>query len=88
MRQMEEEAYLNGGMLVRDWTDELKKQEKKALIMIMENDEKEHKEVRKVKKTLEDEQSVQDMLENRRLKLNKKLLDKFTKNNQKEGNIE
>lgn len=88
MRKMEEEAYLNGGMLVRDWTDNLQKNNQKALIMIVENKDEEHKDVRKVKKTLEDEQAIQDMLEDRRMKINKKLLDKFITKKDKEGNKE
>lgn len=88
MRKMEEEAYLNGGMLVRDWTDNLQKNNQKALIMIVENKDEEHKDVRKIKKTLEDEQSIQDMLEDRRMKINKKLLDKFITKKNKEGNTE
>lgn len=85
LRKAEEEAYLNGGMLVRDWTDTLKGEEGKVLIKLMENNEKQHKEVEKVKKILNDEEAVQDMFEERRLKLNKKLLDKFVnKNNKKE----
>lgn len=85
LRKMEEEAYMMGGMLVRDWSDSLtQEKDKKVLMMIKENDEKEHSEVRKVKKTLEDEQSIQDMFEERRLKLNKKLLDKFTNKKNKD----
>jgi hypothetical protein len=85
MRKMEEEAYMMGGMLVRDWSDTLKQEKDKGILdMIKENEDKEHKDVRKVKKTLDDEQAIQDMLEDRRLKLNKKLLDKFTNKNKKE----
>ena len=88
MRKAEEEAYMQGGMLVRDWTDELKKKDEKVLIMIMENDSKQHKDVEKVKKRLEDEQNITDMFEERRNKLNKKLIDKFIKPAKKEGNTE
>jgi hypothetical protein len=54
----------------------------------MENKEPEHKEVKQVKKRLDDDQSVNDMFEERRNKLNKKLMDKFIKPVKKEGNTE
>jgi hypothetical protein len=76
MRSMEQEAYMEGGMLVRDWTDTLKERDKK---MLFENEDKEHKEVTKTKKTLTDNQEITDMFEDRRNKLNKKLMDKFIK---------
>ena len=76
---MEEEAYKLSGILVRDWEDMLKKQKQKELVMIMENDEL--PEVKKVKKTLEDNESINDLFKNRRLDLNKKLIEKFTKVN-------
>jgi hypothetical protein len=88
MREAEKEAYMQGGMLVRDWTDTLKNKGEKELVSIMENKDNEHKDVRKVNKRLEDEQSVNDMFEERRNKLNKKLIDKFIKPTKKEGNIE
>jgi len=89
MRKMEEEAYLNGGMLVRDWTDSLQKNNQKALIMIVENKEnEEHKEVKQIRKRLNDEEAVTDMFEERRNRLNKKLIDKFIKPIKKEGNTE
>jgi len=92
LRKAEEEAYMQGGMLVRDWTDTLKSSDGKKeriLITIMENkDKEEHKEVKQVRKRLEDEQSVTDMFEERRNKLNKKLIDKFIKPKKKEGNTE
>lgn len=84
LRNMEEEAYMQGGMLVRDWTDSLKIKGDKVLDMLNENEEKEHKEVRKVRKIIEDDQAINDMLENRRLRINKKLLDKFVNKNKKE----
>ena len=66
LRKMEEEAYMMGGMLVRDWSDTLKQEKDKGILdMIKENEDKEHKDVRKVKKTLDDEQAIQDMLEDR-----------------------
>lgn len=88
LRKAEEEAYMQGGMLVRDWTDTLKNKGEKELVAIMENKDNEHKEVKKVNKRLEDEQSVTDMFEERRNKLNKKLIDKFIKPVKKEGNTE
>ena len=88
MREAEKEAYMEGGMLVRDWTDTLKQKGDNILVKIMENKEPEHKEVEQVKKRLNDEQSVTDMFEERRNKLNKKLMDKFIKPEKKEGDIE
>ena len=88
LRKSEEEAYMQGGMLVRDWTDTLKGEKGKVLIKLMENKEPEHKEVKQVKKRLDDDQSVNDMFEERRNKLNKKLMDKFIKPVKKEGNTE
>jgi len=85
MREMEKEAYTQGGMLVRDWTDTLEEREKQ---MLLENEEKQHKEVEKTKKTLRDNEEVSDMFEDRRNRLNKKLMDKFIKPTKKEGNIE
>lgn len=88
LRQMEEEAYRLSGILVRDWEDMLKKQKQKELVMIMENDENEHPEVKKVRKVLKDEEELNDLFKNRRLDLNKKLIEKFTKFNkpkQEEG---
>lgn len=77
MRDMEREAY-ESALLVRDWTDTLSEKQKQELIM--ENDDKV---VKRVKKTLQDEEDIQNMLEDRRLKLNKKLLDKFVKPKEK-----
>jgi hypothetical protein len=90
LRRAEEEAYMQGGMLVRDWTDTLKSGGEKGriLITIMENKEPDNKEVRQVRKRLADEESVNDMFEERRNKLNKKLMDKFIKPTKKEGNTE
>jgi hypothetical protein len=85
LRKAEEEAYMQGGMLVRDWTDTLKGEKGKVLIKLMENKEPEHKEVEQVRKRLNDEQTVNDMFEERRNKLNKKLIDKFIKPAKKEG---
>lgn len=82
MREMEKEAYMEGGMLVRDWTDTLEEREKQ---MLLENEEKQHKEVEKTKKTLRDNEEVSDMFEDRRNRLNKKLMDKFIKPTKKEG---
>lgn len=79
LREMEEEAYRLSGILVRDWEDKLKKEKQKELVMIMENDEL--PEVKKIKKTLEDNDAINDLYKNRRLELNKKLIEKFTKTN-------
>jgi hypothetical protein len=84
MREMEKEAYMEGGMLVRDWTDTLEERERE---MLLENEDKQHKEVEKTKKTLRDNEEVNDMFEDRRNRLNKKLMDKFIKPTKKEGNI-
>ena len=75
-------------ILVRDWTDTMKEDEKERIINLMENKDNEHKEAKQVRKRLDDEQSVTDILEERRNKLNKKLMDKFIKPAKKEGNIE
>jgi hypothetical protein len=88
LRKAEEEAYMQGGMLVRDWTDTLKNNNEKELISIMENKNNEHKEVEKVRKRILDEETVNDMFDDRRNKLNKKLIDKFIKPKKKEGSIE
>lgn len=85
LRKSEEEAYMQGGMLVRDWTDTLEDEKKKDLIMIMENEDKD---IKKVKKRILDEETVNDIFEERRNKLNKKLIDKFIKPVKKEGNTE
>ena len=77
-----------GGMLPRDFTDMLKSQQKEELIKIMEHKEDEHKEVKKIHKRLDDDQAVTDMFEERRNRLNKKLIDKFIKPVKKEGNTE
>ena len=70
-------------------TAEMLKQEKKdRLLMIVENKEDEHKEVKQTRKRLDDDQAVTDMFEERRNKLNKKLIDKFIKPIKKEGNTE
>lgn len=78
MRNMEKEAY-ESGLLVRDWTDTLADKEKQELLM--ENDEKE---VRKTKKTLEDNKAIDDLYEERRMRINKKLTDQFTKSKKNE----
>lgn len=89
LRKAEEEAYMLGGMLPRDFTDMLKQEKKDRLLMIMENKEnEEHKEVKQTRKRLDDEQAVTDMFEERRNRLNKKLIDKFIKPVKKEGNTE
>lgn len=91
LRTAEQEAYMQGGMLVRDWTDTLKSangEEGKVLIKIMENKEQQHKEAEQVKKRLTDEETINDMFEERRNKLNKKLINKFIKPIKKEGNTE
>ena len=89
MRKAEEEAYMLGGMLPRDFTDMLKQEKKDRLLMIVENkEEEESREVRQVRKRLEDEESITDMFEERRNKLNKKLINKFIKPAKKEGNKE
>ena len=78
-----------GGMLPRDFTDMLKQEKKDRLLMIIENKEnEEHKEVKQTRKRLDDEQAVTDMFEERRNRLNKKLIDKFIKPVKKEGNTE
>jgi hypothetical protein len=89
LRKAEEEAYMLGGMLPRDFTDMLKQEKKDRLLMIIENKEnEEHKEVKQTRKRLDDEQAVTDMFEERRNRLNKKLIDKFIKPVKKEGNTE
>mgnify|MGYP003348096528 CR=1 FL=1 len=87
LRKAEEEAYASG-LIVRDWVDTLKQQgdEGKILVNIMES--KEHKEVEKVRKRIEDDINVNDIFEERRNKLNKKLIDKFIKPIKKEGNTD
>jgi hypothetical protein len=87
LRNAEEEAY-KMSILVRDWTDTMETDEKERIINLMENKDNEHKEVKQVRKRLDDGQSVVDMFEERRNKLNKKLIDKFIKPAKKEGNIE
>ena len=88
MRKAEEEAYMLGGMLPRDFTDMLKQEKKDRLLMIVENKEDEHKEVKQTRKRLDDDQAVTDMFEQRRNNLNKNLIDKFIKPIKKEGNTE
>lgn len=88
LRKSEEEAYMQGGMLVRDWTDTLKQKGDTELVTIMENKDNDHKESKQVRKRIEDDKSVNDMFEERRDKLNKKLINKFIKPNKKEGNTE
>jgi hypothetical protein len=88
LRSSEEEAYMRGGMLVRDWTDTLKGEEGRMLVKLMESKESEHKEVKQVRKRIEDDKSVNDIFEERRNKLNKKLIDKFIKPIKKEGNTD
>ena len=89
LRKAEEEAYMLGGMLPRDFTDMLKQEKKDRLLNIMENKEnEEHKEIKKIRKRLDDDQVVTDIFEERRNKLNKKLIDKFIKPTKKEGDIE
>jgi hypothetical protein len=88
LRKAEEEAYMLGGMLPRDFTDKLKQEGKGELISIMENKQEEHKDVKQTRKRLDDDQAVTDMFEERRNRLNKKLIDKFIKPVKKEGNTE
>lgn len=88
LRKSEEEAYMQGGMLVRDWTDTLKQKGDTELVTIMENKNNDHKESKQVRKRIDDEKSVNDMFEERRDRLNKKLINKFIKPNKKEGNTE
>jgi hypothetical protein len=88
LRKAEEEAYMLGGMLPRDFTDMLKQEGKVGLLVIMENKEDDHKEVKKTRKRIDDDAAVTDMFDERRNKLNKKLIDKFIKPAKKEGNIE
>jgi len=87
LRSAEEEAY-KMSILVRDWTDTMETDEKERIINLMENKDNEHKETKQVRKRLDDDQAVTDMFEERRNKLNKKLIDKFIKPVKKEGNIE
>lgn len=87
LRRAEKEAY-EKSILVRDWTDTMEPSEKERIINLMENKENEHKEVKQTRKRLDDDQAVTDMFEERRNKLNKKLMDKFIKPVKKEGNTE
>ena len=87
LRSAEEEAY-KMSILVRDWTDTMETDEKERIINLMENKDNEHKETKQVRKRLDDDQAITDMFEERRNKLNKKLIDKFIKPVKKEGNTE
>lgn len=84
LRSLEKQAYLQSGILVRDWTDTLDVEKKREITMLKETKQCEHKEVKKVKKFIEDNTSIQDMNEDRLMKINSKLMDKFIKK-QKEG---
>jgi hypothetical protein len=57
-------------------------------IMSGKDKNSEDKQSKQVRKRLEDEETVNDMFEERRNKLNKKLMDKFIKPIKKEGNTE
>jgi hypothetical protein len=50
------------------------------------NEEKQQKEVEQARKRIADDENVSDMFTERRNKLNKKLMDKFIKPANKEGN--
>lgn len=85
LRNMEKEAYELSGILVRDWQDGLKKQNSsntEFLRNIMENEE--HPEAKKYKKIKESEKKIQDVLNDRLDKLNKRLIDRFVGNKRKE----
>lgn len=84
LRKAEQEAYANS-MLVRDWTDGLKPEEKEEFMKLMSNEEKPHKEVEKVRKRIDDDAAINDLYEERRNRINKKLIDKFIKPAKKEG---
>jgi hypothetical protein len=86
LRKRELEAYTNS-ILVRDWTDTLPEDEKEEIMKDMSSDNDEQKEIKQVRKKLKDEQEVNDMFEERRMRLNKKLLDKFI-TKKKEGSKE
>ena len=87
LRKAEKEAY-ESGIIVRDWTDSLDEKDKEEMIMLSEHKQDEHKDAKQTRKRLEDEQTITDIFEERRNKLNKKLIDKFIKPTKKEGNIE
>jgi hypothetical protein len=85
LRKAEEEAYFNS-ILVRDWTDGLQTEEKEEIMKLMKDEEKQHKEVEQARKRIADDENVSDMFTERRNRLNKKLMDKFIKPANKEGN--
>ena len=85
LRKAEQEAYASS-MLVRDWTDGLKPEEKEEIMKLMNGEEKQHKDVEKARKRIDDDETVNDMFAERRNRLNKKLMDKFIKPAKKEGN--
>lgn len=88
MTKAESQAYEQGGMLVRRWTDGLSPEEKEEIMKLMSDEEKQDKDIEKVRKRIENEETINDMFEERRNRLNKKLIDKFIKPIKKEGNIE
>ena len=90
LRKAEEEAY-EKSILVRDFSDKLKADgvDMEEIMSGKHSSNKEDsKEVEQVKKRLQDEETVNEMFDDRRNKLNKKLMDKFIKPKKKEGNTE
>jgi len=85
LRKRELEAYTNS-ILVRDWSDTLPEDEKEQVIKYM-SDNEDSKESKQVRKRLKDDEEVNEMFEERRNRLNKKLIDKFI-TKKKEGNTE
>jgi hypothetical protein len=83
LRKAEEEAYASG-LIVRDWADTLSPEKKEELMSDKEG--KQHKDVEKVRKRIDDDAAITDMFEDRRNKINKKLIDKFINSVKKEGN--
>jgi hypothetical protein len=85
LRKAEEEAYASG-LIVRDWTDTLSPEKKEELMS--DEEQKPQKDVERVRKRIDDDNAITDMFEDRRNRLNKKLIDKFIKPVKKEGNTE
>jgi len=83
LRKAEEEAYASG-LIVRDWADTLSPEKKEELMS--DKEDKQHKDVEKVRKRIDDDAAITDMFEDRRNKINKKLIDKFINSVKKEGN--
>jgi hypothetical protein len=87
LRTAEKEAY-ESGIIVRDWSDKLKAEGKDMEAIMSGNQNDDSKESKQVRKRLEDEESVNEIFDERRNKLNKKLINKFIKPTKKEGNTE